>query len=82
MNNLSLDPQVLLELTTTLMPFGKYQGRILADVPEHYLVWMSGKGFPPGKLGRQLALLYEIQLNGLDELLTPLKSRRHEFLKK
>ena len=67
------DPQLLRELVTLEMPFGKYQGRILADLPEPYLVWMAGKGFPKGKLGNQLALLYEIKLNGLEGLLQPLR---------
>lgn len=69
------DPYLLRDLVTTEMPFGKYQGRLLADLPEPYLVWMAGKGFPQGKLGQQLALLYEIKLNGLEELLKPLRNR-------
>lgn len=70
------DPQLLKDLVTHTMPFGKYQGRILADVPEHYLIWLQGKGFPAGRLGQQLALLYEIKLNGLDSLLKPLRNSR------
>jgi uncharacterized protein (DUF3820 family) len=69
------DPQLLRDLVTVEMPFGKYQGRVLADVPEHYLVWLAGKGFPQGKLGQQLALLYEIKLNGLEALLQPLRQK-------
>lgn len=69
------DPQLLRDLVTSEMPFGKYQGRVLADVPEHYLVWLAGKGFPQGKLGQQLALLYEIKLNGLEGLLQPLRKK-------
>lgn len=68
------DPQLLRDLVTQEMPFGKYQGRLLADIPEPYLVWMAGKGFPKGKLGQQLALLYEIKLNGLEGLLKPLRA--------
>ena len=68
------DPQRLRDLVTQEMPFGKYQGRLLADLPEPYLVWMAGKGFPKGKLGQQLALLYEIKLNGLEGLLKPLRA--------
>lgn len=68
-----LDPGMLLELVQQSMPYGKYQGRILADLPEPYLVWMSGQGFPDSKLGRQLALLYQIKLNGLEYLLEPLR---------
>lgn len=64
---------MLLELVQQPMPYGKYQGRILADLPEPYLVWMNGQGFPEGKLGRLLALLYQIKLNGLEYLLEPLR---------
>ena len=67
------DPAILKELVTVTMPFGKYQGRLLADVPEEYLLWLQGKGLPAGRLGQQLALLYEIKLNGLESLLTPLR---------
>jgi len=55
------------------MPFGKYKDRVLCDLPEHYLVWFSLKGFPKGKLGELLSLAYEIKLNGLEYLLQPLK---------
>ncbi len=68
------DPQILLELANTKMPFGKYQGRVLVDLPEPYLVWFHQEGFPKGKLGQQLQLLYEIKLNGLESLLQPLKN--------
>ncbi len=55
------------------MPFGKYKGIILADLPVSYLEWFQRKGFPPGKLGMQLATVYEIKLNGLGHLLNPLR---------
>lgn len=71
-NNEFFNPQILVELANTKMPFGKYQGWLLCQLPEPYLVWFSKKGFPPGKLGTQLATLYEIKLNGLEYLLTPL----------
>ncbi len=58
------------------MPFGKYKNRVLCDLPEHYLVWFHSKGFPKGKLGMHLNTLYEIKLNGLEYLLTPLKKGR------
>jgi uncharacterized protein len=68
-----LNKEVLLELTHRRMPFGKYQDRLLCDLPEPYLVWFNQKGFPPGDLGRLLAAIYEIKLNGLEYLLKPLK---------
>ena len=68
-----LNAQILKELVTMKMPYGKYKGRILCDLPEPYLVWYHQKGFPNGKLGMLLATLYEIKLNGLEYLLKPLK---------
>jgi len=70
-----LNPEILTELVTAKMPFGKYQGYTLCNLPEPYLVWYNQKGFPKGKLGQQLATLYEIKLNGLEYLLEPLKKR-------
>lgn len=58
-----------LELAQTKMPFGKYKDRLLVDLPEYYLVWYKNKGFPKGKLGSQLQLIYEIKLNGLEYLI-------------
>jgi uncharacterized protein (DUF3820 family) len=55
------------------MPFGKYKGRVLADLPGHYLNWFARKGFPPGEIGRLLALLQEMDHNGLKPLLEPLR---------
>ncbi len=72
-NNQGLDPDILIKLTTMRMPFGKYKGRILCDLPEPYLVWFHQKGFPQGKLGMMLHSLYEIKLNGLEYLLKPLR---------
>lgn len=80
MENLELDPSILLELVTVVMPFGKYQGRILADLPEPYLVWFYTTGFPKGKLGEQLQYLYEIKLNGLESLLAPLRKKTNRYL--
>jgi uncharacterized protein (DUF3820 family) len=55
-------------LASTTMPFGKYKGTPLIDLPETYVVWFHGQGFPEGKLGHLLGLLYEIKLNGLEHL--------------
>lgn len=57
------------------MPFGKYQGYYLVDLPEYYIVWYKNKGFPAGKLGEQLATIYEIKVNGLENLIRPLIRR-------
>lgn len=61
--------QQLIALAHTKMPFGKYQGRFLIDLPEYYVVWYRNKGFPAGKLGEQLKLVYELKLNGLEDLI-------------
>jgi uncharacterized protein (DUF3820 family) len=66
----------LVELANAKMPFGKYAGRYLVDLPETYVLWFKGKGFPEGKLGRQLAAIQEIQENGLEALIRPLIGRR------
>ncbi len=68
-----MDREILLKLVTNKMPYGKFKGRILCDLPEPYLVWYHSKGFPPGKLGVLLNTLYEIKLNGLEYLLKPLR---------
>ncbi|WP_347158083.1 DUF3820 family protein [Pontibacter chitinilyticus] len=67
------NPAILTELVTMKMPFGKYKDTILCDLPVSYLEWFQREGFPPGKLGMQLATLYEIKTNGLMYLLEPLK---------
>jgi uncharacterized protein (DUF3820 family) len=64
--------KMLLEAINQPMPFGKYAGRKLLQLPEPYLVWFHSKGFPEGRLGEQLALMYEIKLNGLEQMLQPL----------
>lgn len=66
------NPQALSEAVNQIMPFGKYSGRKLIHLPEPYLVWFYSNGFPEGKLGQQLALMYEVKLNGLEKMLAPL----------
>ncbi len=61
--------QELVKLANMRMPFGKYQGHLLIQLPEHYLVWYRQKGFPAGKLGEQLQLIHEIKLNVLEGLI-------------
>jgi uncharacterized protein (DUF3820 family) len=69
------DPQVLIKLAHTKMPFGKYKDRYLIDLPEFYLVWYKNKGFPTGVLGQQLQLVYELQLNGLEDLVRTIRKK-------
>ncbi len=69
------DSNLLLQLVEMQMPFGKYKGRLLCDLPVSYLEWFNRKGFPEGKLGMLLQTMYEIKLNGLEYLLTPLKKK-------
>jgi uncharacterized protein (DUF3820 family) len=69
------DPNLLLELVSMPMPFGKYKGTLLCHLPIAYLEWFQRKGFPNGKLGTLLQTLYEIKLNGLEYLLDPLKKK-------
>lgn len=65
------DKQVFEGLAKAQMPFGKYKGVRLVDLPEPYLVWFSRQGFPPGTLGEQLRTVYEIKRNGLEYLFKP-----------
>ncbi len=65
--------EVLLDLVKLKMPFGRYKGTILANLPVSYLEWFQRKGFPEGKLGMMLATMYEIKSNGLEYLLEPLR---------
>ena len=75
MHPAGLDPALLLKLVRTPMPYGKYAGRLLADLPGNYLNWFAREGFPNGQLGRLLALMQEIDHNGLKPLLDPLRKR-------
>jgi uncharacterized protein (DUF3820 family) len=67
------EPDELLALASMRMPFGKYRGRLLIDLPEPYVVWFARHGFPEGKLGRMLQAVYEIKANGLEYLFAPLR---------
>lgn len=69
-----MNPDDLLLLLAREMPFGKYKGRLIADLPGNYLNWFARDGFPPGELGRLLALMHEIDHNGLGDLLRPLRA--------
>lgn len=69
-----VNSEILKEICIVKMPFGKYQGTVLADLPVSYLEWFNRKGMPAGKLGMQLATVYEIKLNGLMELLIPIRA--------
>lgn len=70
-----LRPEILQEICETEMPFGKHQGILLVDLPISYLEWFHRQGMPKGKLGMQLSTIYEIQMNGLMDLLTPLRKK-------
>ena len=70
-----MDTNSLEKLVTREMPYGKYQGRVIADLPGNYLNWFAREGFPKGELGRLLALMHEIDHNGLSSLLEPLRRR-------
>ena len=67
------DPNDLLELARMRMPYGKHAGRLLIDLPEPYVVWLAGEGFPKGKLGRLLATVHAVKVNGLEFLFDPLR---------
>ncbi len=71
-----MEAQDLQRLVSVRMPYGKYQGRLLADLPGAYLAWFARKGFPEGELGRLLALMLELDHNGLTPLLQPLREPR------
>jgi uncharacterized protein (DUF3820 family) len=72
----TMRPEDLLLVVTRSMPYGKYKGRLIADLPGHYLNWFAREGFPSGEIGRLLALMQEIDHNGLKPLLEPLRLKR------
>ena len=67
--------QKLIDLANTKMPYGKYEGYYLIDIPEYYNVWYRNKGFPNGTLGEQLQLVYELKLNGLEDLIRNIRNK-------
>ena len=75
MEELAPDPEILLELIEARMPFGKYKGRLLIDLPEPYVIWFRQKGFPHAKLGQLLETVYVIKANGLEHLFDPLRKK-------
>ncbi|WP_342644295.1 DUF3820 family protein [Mucilaginibacter sp. CSA2-8R] len=74
MENITPNPQILVDIVRVPMPFGKYKGTLLCDLPVSYLEWMNRGGWPAGKLGMMLATVYEIKLNGLTALLHSVKN--------
>jgi len=72
---IKLDPAELLRLANYVMPFGKYAGRLLIDLPEPYVIWFANKGFPKGELGKMLGIVHEIKVNGLEYLFDPLRTK-------
>ncbi len=77
---MNLDPQQLVKIANMKMPFGKYKGRVLLDLPEPYMVWFARQGFPGGELGDLLRMLYEIKLNGLEAVVEPLRKGRRPYM--
>jgi len=73
MEDATPDPEVSVKLAETRMPFGKYKGRLLIDLPKPYVIWFANKGFPEGELGQMLNILYEVKSNGLEYLFKPLR---------
>ena len=69
------DQSKLIELAKAKMPYGKFKGRFLIDLPEYYIVWYKQKGFPKGKLGNQLEQLFEIKVNGLEPMIRTIRDR-------
>lgn len=70
-----LKPEILQEICNAKMPFGKYKDTVIADLPINYLEWFHREGMPKGKLGMQLSTIYEIKINGLMDLLTPIRGK-------
>jgi len=72
---MDLNPQILIDIIKTPMPFGQHKNRMISDLPVHYLEWFQRQGFPPGKLGMLMQTVYEIKINGLQSIIDELKKR-------
>lgn len=73
MEEVTPDPEIMMKVAKTRMPFGKYKGRLLIDLPESYVVWFYNKGFPEGELGKLIGTVYEVKVNGLEYLFRQLR---------
>ena len=71
------NPNELIALDQMRMPYGAHKGKLLIDLPEHYVVWLAGEGLPPDKLGEMLLTVYDIKVNGLEYIFEPLRNKRH-----
>jgi len=72
-NRVGFDREFLIRMVQFKIPFGQYEGRFITNLPVHYLEWFQRQGFPGGVLGQYLATMYEIKINGLDDILKPIK---------
>jgi uncharacterized protein (DUF3820 family) len=72
---MNLQQELLIKLAHAKMPYGKYEGRYIIDLPEYYLVWLQNNRLPKGTLGEQLKLVYELKLNGLEDLIRSIKKQ-------
>lgn len=70
-----IEKEHLIKIANTPMPFGKYKGRMLVDVPDEYLLWFAKKGFPKGELGELMELTLALKIEGLDSVIQPLKGK-------
>lgn len=69
------DKELLLKIAKSRMPYGKYKGSLLIDLPENYILWLNKNGFPSGELGQMLGTIYEIKLNGLEYLIRSINKK-------
>ncbi len=74
------EPKDLVTLANYKMPFGRYAGTVLVDLPEAYVNWFNNKGYPEGEIGRLLSIVYEVKVNGLEYLFKPLRGSEDKIL--